>query len=437
MRFPWSGPTSVKPPKETATYQSEPRKTSKAKFKSTTKPTSSKTQTRTTKPTRSTKPRPRTQTKPTQTIKPKPKQSTKPKSKSKSRSRHSSWGTFWAPPEPESVSESDPEPQVICPPQKYIPHHRNLGLKPWATQEEVRSAWRKLSMRLHPDKIRDPAQKASAERAMIFVNLAYEELYKDRGGGEGWMRMLSFDVLRWMENWVTDNRLDDSEKLRRQEESVLCWEVVKRKPWIRDYSINWEILGEKAWREAFWVSVVHGVVDGVLPRGVSDWIWEWDGGWRVVEEGEGKGNRTVVGCGRGTERLNFYGLCYSYYVVTLPVARGVRAEVRPNMWSYYRDTQCGQFHIAPGKGDVVLVIILFAIVITLLRRVIAWVVTKCYRTFVMWPICIWWACVRCLWSNLTWPFRWMNGGGMTRFVISVIVMVVLFDFAIEVLMVLI
>ena len=50
-----------------------------------------------------------------------------------------------------------------------------LGLKGWADQEEIRSAYRTLVKQCHPDMITDPAQKEEAQQRMVALNLAYEE----------------------------------------------------------------------------------------------------------------------------------------------------------------------------------------------------------------------------------------------------------------------
>jgi len=50
-----------------------------------------------------------------------------------------------------------------------------LGLRGWADQEEIRSAYRALVKQCHPDMIRDPILKREAQERMIHLNLAYEE----------------------------------------------------------------------------------------------------------------------------------------------------------------------------------------------------------------------------------------------------------------------
>ena len=50
-----------------------------------------------------------------------------------------------------------------------------LGLKGWADPDEIRSAYRALARKCHPDMIQDPAEKEAAQTRMVALNLAYEE----------------------------------------------------------------------------------------------------------------------------------------------------------------------------------------------------------------------------------------------------------------------
>ena len=45
-----------------------------------------------------------------------------------------------------------------------------LGLNPWSTKDEVKSAWKKLAQRYHPD----VNKRRDAQERMKAVNLAYE-----------------------------------------------------------------------------------------------------------------------------------------------------------------------------------------------------------------------------------------------------------------------
>ena len=56
-----------------------------------------------------------------------------------------------------------------------------LGVKPGASQDEIKSAYRKLIKQYHPDKFIDNPLKNLAEEKMIEINDAYEALSKNSG----------------------------------------------------------------------------------------------------------------------------------------------------------------------------------------------------------------------------------------------------------------
>ena len=56
-----------------------------------------------------------------------------------------------------------------------------LGIKPSASQDEIKSAYRKLIKQYHPDKFSDNPLKNLAEEKMIEINKAYETLTKNSG----------------------------------------------------------------------------------------------------------------------------------------------------------------------------------------------------------------------------------------------------------------
>lgn len=76
----------------------------------------------------------------------------------------------------------------------YRPHHqtelgdpletsyRILGVKPTATNEELRQAYRRLALLYHPDHIaaRDEAQRLQAERMFQLINEARDRIWKHR-----------------------------------------------------------------------------------------------------------------------------------------------------------------------------------------------------------------------------------------------------------------
>ena len=58
-----------------------------------------------------------------------------------------------------------------------------LGVSPDATDEEIKSAYRALARKYHPDKYRDSDLADLATEKMKEINAAYEEIQKMRAGG--------------------------------------------------------------------------------------------------------------------------------------------------------------------------------------------------------------------------------------------------------------
>lgn len=58
-----------------------------------------------------------------------------------------------------------------------------LGVKPGASAEECKKAYRDLVKKYHPDRFQDPAAKEMANEKLKEVNQAYDEI--TRGGGSG------------------------------------------------------------------------------------------------------------------------------------------------------------------------------------------------------------------------------------------------------------
>lgn len=80
-----------------------------------------------------------------------------------------------------------------------------LGLKPGASDREIREAYRKLVMTRHPDRFNDPAERAEAERIFMGVTEAYNVLSKASLRND-------YDKVRTESKPATDP-VKDSEKL--------------------------------------------------------------------------------------------------------------------------------------------------------------------------------------------------------------------------------
>ncbi|KAF8861235.1 hypothetical protein BDZ45DRAFT_282402 [Acephala macrosclerotiorum] len=249
---------------------------------------------------------------------------------------------------------------VECPKPIYTPHHRNLGLKPWASQKDIKHAWKHISVRLHPDKIRDPAQKEIAAQAIILVNDAYDVLNKQgeaRGGS-----------YKYINDWMRDPMINAPEMLRRKEDSVPeeapgCETAVARKPtlWLRDYKTYSDCAqGESFFCGEFWVDLGHVVIDRTLPLRASDWIWSLDNGWKTTALAEKK-----------FENLEFFGDCYQHFTIRLPAVSVFNDPVGPEKkWSYFHDTPCAETKLSWDLKDGWILLAGLTIVLFLMRNVL-------------------------------------------------------------------
>jgi DnaJ domain len=286
------------------------------------------------------------------------------------------------PPERTPKPKSKPGPPP-CPPFSYIPHHRNLGLQRGASNEEIKVAWRTLSLRLHPDKFRDPAQKEIAAAAMIHVNEAYDKLYMENAWED-----LRLGIRRASE-------LPDAAERRRRladGKASTCEDIVRRKPWLWDYKEDFQCSqdGDYLCGE-FWATLTHDLVDNVLPFRVSDSIWEMvDKTWRFPPQVD---SGTII----------VYGPCDQTY--TLKGLRN-RTENPPPRWSSFSNTRCnsslrgvsfdGLVFVASTVTLAFLTRRLWILMLSwILRatfwciklsfRIFSWIVWKIYRFFT-WPV---------------------------------------------------
>jgi hypothetical protein len=244
-----------------------------------------------------------------------------------------------------------------CPLNNYIPHHRNLGLQPGASSDEIKTAWRRMSLRLHPDKIRDPAQKEVAAAAMSLVNEAYEYLYKE-GSWAAWIGGRKYN-----------EGIDSSERLRRKNEASeegvrgACHAIVRRKPWFWAYKPESQCLADGSHLcGEFWATLIHNIVDGMIPTKTSDALWEKvDKDWRLETKRP------------DYEKLSFYGPCFQTYTVMLPTLKSARIELPK--WSRFTDTTCNTV-LNTEMPDLWWLLALIVMVIILFRKI--WMAILCY-----------------------------------------------------------
>jgi hypothetical protein len=311
---------------------------------------------------------------------------------SSSKPRKPARETFTHRRQPKYTSTSSPPPKSTpkpklpkCLENGYIPHHRNLGLKPWASRDDIKDAWRRTSIRFHPDKIRDPSQKEVAAAAMVLVNEAYEKLYKDDGW---WGWLLSKDEI-----------IDSSERLRRlveKTEGGACEEIVRRKPWFWAYNEQLQCTRDGNYLcGVFWAMLTHNIVDNFLPLGVSDAVWELvDKEWRYPSSPA-----------PDFEKFSFYGPCFQTYTVKLPSVKTEKVE--PPRWSNFRDTKCNA-PLNPGPGDAGLLLILLIIFLVLTRKIWLALIDYSFKAVIFCvtiPVgAIFWFVRKMFWF-CTWPVR--------------------------------
>ncbi|KAF2496454.1 heat shock protein DnaJ, partial [Lophium mytilinum] len=59
-------------------------------------------------------------------------------------------------------------------------HYTTLGVAQTATKDAIRTAYKKLALKFHPDKVTDPAHRVASEEAFKAVGNAYEILFDDK-----------------------------------------------------------------------------------------------------------------------------------------------------------------------------------------------------------------------------------------------------------------
>jgi hypothetical protein len=287
--------------------------------------------------------------------------------------------------------ESTPKTNLRkCPENGYIPHYRNLGLKSGASTEGIKAAWRRTILRLHPDKIRDSAQKKNATAAMILINEAYEKLHTK----EDWWRGGSND----------DTMIDSSEYLRRLSEKLNnevegggCEEVVRRQPWFWAYKNERQCTrdGDLLCGE-YWATLTHNTVDSILPARISDAVWELvDMDWRYP----------ILPL-PAFDKLTFYGPCFHTYTVTLPAVKAAKT-VPPPLWSSFSDTECNTPLNLESLDTAALLVLLGTIQFGFRKLWFALIAYSFASIIFCLSFCLWciiWAAKRVFWL-CTWPIR--------------------------------
>ncbi|KAH8594683.1 hypothetical protein B0O99DRAFT_741779 [Bisporella sp. PMI_857] len=251
----------------------------------------------------------------------------------------------------ETTTRTKPaKPKRVCS-SEYIPHYRNLGLKPWAQDAEVKAAWRKLSRRLHPEKIRDVVLREQARRPMQLVNDAYSAIPRDNRGS------YRNRVYMYRDDWQNEPSISPGEysrRVRENEEMKVkerdgCNAVRQKHPWFRPYPGYLECKGTTKFCEEFWVNLVHKIVDGAFPALASRWVWD---------RAEERKSRVY---GKPMEELVFYDVCDETHVVLLPaMEESSLSVVRTYTWG----SACSMTPLHMHSADGLLLISVSSLLIT-------------------------------------------------------------------------
>ncbi|XP_063701860.1 dnaJ homolog subfamily C member 22 [Culicoides brevitarsis] len=80
--------------------------------------------------------------------------------------QHNGWGEIWK----QIIDSMDADGEQNA--------YKVLGVSATASQTEIKTTWRKLSLENHPDKIKDPSQRDAAQKRFMEIQQAYEILSK-------------------------------------------------------------------------------------------------------------------------------------------------------------------------------------------------------------------------------------------------------------------
>lgn len=303
----------------------------------------------------------------------------------------------------------------FCPNNPYIPHHRNLGLKPWATDNEIKAAWRTLSIELHPDKTRlrhtdahikrpssNITQQEASEAAYILISEAYDQLYRQRKNHG--------PAYQYRSHWRDDPNIDINEERRRIAEDDAA-QTCPPKPWVRAYKTYQQcdvennknddddtysnkidkIDSNTFFCDEFLVNLAHKLIDTLLPLSTSDDIWQRAEEYKVKSEREAEGGqipldiRTVYGGGLGPCEEGPYHVLLPRHVIARPhhyppphpfhhPDPTTIPETPTSMnlrWSYWKDTRCYSTPLRMENGvDIVVFPLFWALVVYCLYKAV-------------------------------------------------------------------
>ena len=136
-----------------------------------------------------------------------------------------------------------------------------LGVKPDASDEEVKRAYRDLARKYHPDNYQNNPLADLAEEKMKEINEAYDAVTKQRSGGGGYssgggayqsqgsyqQSQSSSPVFAQVRNLINSGNLDQAERLLRENNTrsaewyFLAGSVAYRRGWLDEAMQNYQM----------------------------------------------------------------------------------------------------------------------------------------------------------------------------------------------------
>ena len=117
-----------------------------------------------------------------------------------------------------------------------------LGVNPGASQDEIKSAYRKLIKKYHPDQYGDNPLKELAQDKLIEINKAYEMLTKDSGKSNNYNNNTSSSWNSNSSNNYSNNTFNDFQDVRRMIQNRNFASAEQRLNSINNRNAEWHFL---------------------------------------------------------------------------------------------------------------------------------------------------------------------------------------------------
>ena len=117
-----------------------------------------------------------------------------------------------------------------------------LGVNPGASQDEIKSAYRKLIKKYHPDQYGDNPLKELAQDKLIEINKAYEMLTKDSGKSNNYNNNTSSSWNSNSSNNYSNNTFNDFQDVRRMIQNRNFANAEQRLNSINNRNAEWHFL---------------------------------------------------------------------------------------------------------------------------------------------------------------------------------------------------